>query len=193
MHRQNPDTLRVYTESGNTTELRWSQNGSNLGQWNFASFTIISKSEAYRIIFEGDRGTGYWSVIALDDILLLERSCSGLITTSQKCHNIDESISLHECSKHYLQLNDTSLVFDPQFDNCSTVYQAVQTSVTTGCNDMNNSEICTFDLPEPKMEDQRCFHSNWLSVEYKCEVEETTTVALDATSRDDSSAGRFYT
>lgn len=93
----------------------------------------------------------------------------GLITTSQECHNINESISLHECSIHYLQFNDTSLVFDPEVDNCSTVYQAVQTSFTTVCNGMNNSEICTFDLPEPKMEDQRCFHSNWLSVEYKCE------------------------
>lgn len=77
MYVQNPDTLRVYTESGNTTQLRWSQNGSHLNQWNFASFTI-TKSEPYRIIFEGVRGSsGYWSVVAIDDISLLDRSCSG--------------------------------------------------------------------------------------------------------------------
>ncbi|CAG2190855.1 unnamed protein product [Mytilus edulis] len=172
--RDHPDTLRVYIQSRNTTQLRWSQNETTSRQWKFAYLTI-SESEPYRIIFEGVRRNGFWSVIAIDDISLLDRSCSGLIKTAQKCHNIDESISLHECSKHYLQLNDTSLVFDPQFDNCSTVYQAVQTSVTTVCNNMNNSEICTFDLPEPKMEDQRCFHSNWLSVEYKCEAEVPST------------------
>ncbi|VDI67737.1 Hypothetical predicted protein [Mytilus galloprovincialis] len=184
---------------GNTAKMHWSQSKNN-NRWTFANFTI-SRSEPYRIIFEGVSGNGYWSHLAFDDISLLQRSCSGSIQSSQKCHNMDESISLHECSKHYLQFNDTSLVFDPEFDNCSAVYQDVQTSIRSFCNDINNSDICTFDLPEPKMEDQRCFYSNWLSVEYKCEaevpstskgsseVEETTTVALDATSRDDSSAG----
>ncbi|XP_076075808.1 MAM and LDL-receptor class A domain-containing protein 1-like [Mytilus galloprovincialis] len=200
MYKIDPDTLRVYTESGNTTQLRWSQNETTSNHWKFANLTI-SESEPYRIIFEGVRANGFWSVIALDDISLLERSCSGLIRTSQECLNIDESISLHECSKHYLQFNDTSLVFDPEVDDCSTIYQAVQTSVTTVCNDVNNSDICTFDLSEQIMEDERCFQSNYLSVEYTCEAEvpstsesssevvETTTVALDATSRDDSSAG----
>lgn len=76
IYKSNPDTLRVYIESGNTTQLLWSQNGHNLNQWNFANLTV-SNSEPYMIIFEGVRGTGYWSVIALDDISLLERSCSG--------------------------------------------------------------------------------------------------------------------
>ncbi|VDI26143.1 Hypothetical predicted protein [Mytilus galloprovincialis] len=182
--------LRVYTESGNTTHSHWSHSGNFKDAWKYANFTI-SKSEPYRIIFKGDSGTGYLSHIALDDISLHERSCSGLITTSQECHNIDESISLNECSKYYLQFNDTSLVFDPEVDNCSIVYQDVQTSITTSCNDMNNSDICTFDLLEQIKEDHdhrhRCFQSNWLSVEYRCEVEDTTTVAFDFTSRDDSS------
>ncbi|CAC5403043.1 unnamed protein product [Mytilus coruscus] len=145
--------------------------------------------EPYRIIFEGVRGNGYFNGIALDDISLLESSCSGLIKTSQKCHKIDESISLRECSKYYLQLNDTSLVFDREIDNCSTVYQDVQTSISTVCNDMNNSDICTFYLPELIMEDQRCFQSNWLSLEYRCEAAETTTFASESTSSDGSSAG----
>lgn len=102
----------------------------------------------------------------------------GLIKTPQKCHNIDESLSLNGCSKHYLKLNDTSLVFDPEFDNCSAVYKDVQTSITTSCNDMNNSDICTFDLPELIMEHKRCFQSNWLSVEYRCEGNFSETVAL---------------
>ncbi|CAG2236370.1 unnamed protein product [Mytilus edulis] len=112
---------------------------------------------------------------------------TGFITTSQKCHNIDDSISLHECSKYYQQLNETSLVFDPQFDNCSTVYQDVQTSVKTSCNDMNNSDICTFDLPELIMEHKRCFQLNWLSVEYRCEADVTDTVSSVDTSSKGSS------
>ncbi|XP_052071788.1 MAM and LDL-receptor class A domain-containing protein 1-like isoform X2 [Mytilus californianus] len=204
MYKEYIGTLSVYTESRNTIQMHWSQSEQK-NTWTFANFTI-SKSEPYRIIFEVVRGNGFFGVIALDDVSLLESSCSGLIKTSQKCHNIDESISLHECSKYYLQLNDTSLVFDREFDNCSAVYQDVQTSITTLCNDMKNSDICAFDLPELIMEDQRCFQSNWLSVEYKCEAEvtstvssaataskglseaEETTVASDTTSRDDSSA-----
>ncbi|CAG2190856.1 unnamed protein product [Mytilus edulis] len=186
MYRLSPDTLRVYTESGNSTKMHWSQNGNSLNHWNLASFTI-SESDPYRIIFEGVRGPGYWSVIALDDISLHERPCSGLIKTSPKYHNIDESISLNGCSKHYLQLNDTSLVFEPELDNCSAVYQNVQTSITTSCNDMNNSDICTFDLLGVIMEHKRCFQSNWLSVEYRCEAYVTETVSSVDTSSKGSS------
>ncbi|CAC5399333.1 unnamed protein product [Mytilus coruscus] len=186
MNREEIGTLSVYTESRNTIQMHWSQSGKK-STWTFANFTI-SKSEPFRIIFEGVRGIGFWGGIGLDDISLIESSCSGLIKTSQKCHKIDESISLRECSKYYLQLHDTSLVFDREFDNCSTVYQDVQTSITTVCNDMKNSNICTFYLPELIMEDQRCFQSNWLSIEYKCEASETTIVSSETSSSDSSSA-----
>ncbi|CAC5393954.1 unnamed protein product [Mytilus coruscus] len=179
-------TLSVYTESGNTSQMHWSQSGNKENSWKFANFTIF-KSEPYKIVFEGERGDGYESDIALDDISLLERSCSGLTKTSQSCHNIDETISLHECSKYYLQLNKTSLVFDQEFDNCSVVYHDVQTSITTLCNYMNNSDICTFYLPELIKEDNRCFQSNRLLVEYRCEVEESSTVSSLMTSREGSS------
>ncbi|XP_052068042.1 MAM and LDL-receptor class A domain-containing protein 1-like isoform X2 [Mytilus californianus] len=191
MNREEIGTLSVYTESRNTTQMHWSQSGKN-STWIFANFTI-SKSEPYRIIFEGVRGNGYFGGIALDDISLLESSCSGLIKTSQKCHKIDESISLHECSKYYLQLNDTSLVFDREFDNCSAVYQDVQTSITTVCNDMKDSDICTFNLQELVIKDQRCFQSNWLSVEYRCEAEVTSTVSSVASSSKGSSEGEETT
>ncbi|CAC5403046.1 unnamed protein product [Mytilus coruscus] len=180
MHGKGIGTLTVYTESRNTSQMHWSQSGNKGNSWKFANFTIF-KSEPYKIVFEGDRGDFYESDIALDDILLVERSCSGSIQTLQTCHNIDESISLHECSKYYLQLNETSLVFDREFDNCSAVYHDVQTSITTLCNDINNSDICTFYLPELIRKDQRCFQSNWLSVEYKCEVSDTSVTSESAT------------
>ncbi|VDI39129.1 Hypothetical predicted protein, partial [Mytilus galloprovincialis] len=180
--------LSVYTKSGNTIQMHWSQSVNN-STWTFASITI-SRSEPYRIIFEGTSGFGYWSHIAVDDISLLERSCSGLIKTSQKCQKIDDSISLHDCSKNYLHHNDMSLAFDREMNNCSIVYQDVQTSVSTLCSIINNSDICTFYSPEFIMEeDQRCFQSNWLSVEYKCKAGETTTVTAKTFSSVGSSAG----
>ncbi|VDI29786.1 Hypothetical predicted protein, partial [Mytilus galloprovincialis] len=184
--RENVGPLSVYIESGNTTHIHWSQFGNFQHTWKYVNFTI-SKSEPYRIIFKGVHGSGYWSRIALDDISLHERSCSGLITTSQECHNIDEPISLNECSKYYLQPNDTFLVFDPEVDNCSFVYQDVKISVTTACIDLNKSDICTFDFPEPKMEHKRCFQSNWLSVEYRCEADVTDTLSSVDTSSKGSS------
>lgn len=74
--RENVGPLSVYIESGNTTHIHWSQFGNFQHTWTYANFTI-SKSEPYKIIFKGFHGTGYWSHIALDDISLHERSCSG--------------------------------------------------------------------------------------------------------------------
>ncbi|CAC5355495.1 unnamed protein product [Mytilus coruscus] len=130
MNGENIGILNVYTESGNIIQQHWSQSGNKESKWTFAEYTI-SKSGPYRIIFEGVRGDGFSSYIALDDISLLESSCSGLLKTSQTCQKTDESISLHECSKYYLQHNETSLVFDRELDNCSAVYQDVQTSIKT--------------------------------------------------------------
>ncbi|XP_052068045.1 MAM and LDL-receptor class A domain-containing protein 1-like [Mytilus californianus] len=180
MYGKDIGTLNVFIESGNIIRRQWSRYGNQGNAWKFAYFTI-SKSGSFRIIFEGTRGDDSKSDIALDDISLLQRSCSGLIKTSQTCHNIDESISLHECSKYYLQLNETSLVFDREVDRCSTVYQDVQTSITTLCKEINNSDICTFNLSKLIMEDQRCFQSNWLSVQYKCEVSDTSVTSESAT------------
>lgn len=76
MNRFNVGPLNVYTESENTTYIHWSQSGNINDTWTFANVTI-SRSDPYRIIFEGHSGTGYFSHIALDDISLLRRSCSG--------------------------------------------------------------------------------------------------------------------
>ncbi|VDI60591.1 Hypothetical predicted protein [Mytilus galloprovincialis] len=186
--------LNVYTKSKKITRRQWSQYGNQRNAWKFANFTI-SKTEPFRIIFEGTRGDGSESDIALDDISLIDGSCSGLIKTSQTWKT-DESISLHECSKYYLQLNETSLVFDRQLDNCSAVYQDVQTSVTTLCNNINNSDICTFYLPKLIRKDERCFPSNpvWLTVEYNCKaVGSSTTSPVIATKKGSSKAVRSST
>lgn len=76
MYGENIGTLNVYTESGNTTEIQWSQSGNQGTSWQFA-YLDISISEPYRIVFEGISGENDQSDISLDDILLLQRSCSG--------------------------------------------------------------------------------------------------------------------
>lgn len=76
MYGDNIGTLNVYTESGNTTEIQWSQSGDQGNSWKFAYFDI-SIAEPYRIVFEGIRGDNHHSDISLDDILQLQRSCSG--------------------------------------------------------------------------------------------------------------------
>ncbi|XP_071130569.1 uncharacterized protein [Mytilus edulis] len=161
-------TLNVYMESKNITKRRWSKSGNQKNLWKFANLDI-SNSEPYRIIFEGVHGKYDTSDIALDDIFLLQHKCSAVIDYTESCRNIDESISLSECSKYYLQLNNTRLKFEREWKNCSTVYQDVQSSSRTLCNDMNNSDICTFNLSEEIQNDPRCFLSNSLLVEYKCE------------------------
>ncbi|XP_076075807.1 MAM and LDL-receptor class A domain-containing protein 1-like [Mytilus galloprovincialis] len=159
-------TLNVYIKSGNTTIKYWSQSGNQGNNWKFANFDILNL-DPFNIIFEGIRGDNYTSDIALDDILLLQSSCSGSINYSQSCLETTESISLPECSKHYLQLNN--LVFDRGFDNCSAEYQVAQRQIKTLCDDIDNSDICTSNLSEVIKKEPRCFQLNRLLIEYTCE------------------------
>ncbi|CAC5389538.1 unnamed protein product [Mytilus coruscus] len=168
MYGVNMGTLNVYTKSRNITRKHWSRSGNQGNSWNYANFDITS-SQPYTIIFEGICGEYFGSDIALDDIIVLQRSCAGLIDYRQSCHKTDESISLTGCSKYYLQLNRTRFVFDREFDNCAAVYQDVQASTRSICNDMNNSDVCTFNLSEVIRKDPKCFQSNRLLVEYNCE------------------------
>ncbi|CAC5384127.1 unnamed protein product [Mytilus coruscus] len=171
MYGESMGTLNVYTESGNITTRYWSKSGNQGNSWNFASFNI-SSSEPYSITFEGVCGDFYTSDIALDDIFMLQRSCSGLIKYTQPYHKTDESISLSGCSQYYLQPNSTRFVFDREFDNCSSVYQGAQTSASTLCNNENRSDVCTFNLSDVIRKDPKCFLSNRILIEYNCEGSE---------------------
>ncbi|XP_052068054.1 uncharacterized protein LOC127707514 [Mytilus californianus] len=162
-------TLNVYIKSGNRSTKYWSQSGSQGDNWKFVKFDILS-SKPYSIIFEGIRGDKFTSDIAIDDISLLQSSCSGSTNYSQSCLNTATSISLPECSKYYLQLNN--LVFDKEFDNCSLEYQDVQGLIKTLCDDVDNSDICTINLSEVVKKESRCFQSKRLLVEYTCEERE---------------------
>lgn len=98
----------------------------------------------------------------------------GSINYSQSCHKMDETIPLSECSKYYLQLNMTSVVFQPKFDDCSADYQDIQTSIINLCNEMDNSDICIFNLSDISKTDRKCFQSNRLLIEYTCDGKKTT-------------------
>ncbi|VDI24292.1 Hypothetical predicted protein [Mytilus galloprovincialis] len=169
MYGRNINTIKVFQQNSKHHIELWKKSDDQGNKWYFQSLSL-NDIGPYLIKFKAIRGNGHRSEIAIDDIIITNTDCKkGLIKTSQTCHNIDESISLHECSKYYLQLNKTSLEFDPKVDNCSAAYHDVQTSIATLCNDPNSSYICTFDLPKLIRKDQRCFRPNWLSVEYRCE------------------------
>ncbi|CAC5411623.1 unnamed protein product [Mytilus coruscus] len=173
MYGKGMGTLNVYIKSANTTTKYWSRSGDQGRNWKFVDFDILSL-EPYMVIFEGIRGDNYTSDIALDDIVLLQSSCSGWINYSQTCLNKAESISLPECSKYYLQLNN--LVFDGGFDNCSVGYKDAQGL----CDDVDNSDICTFNLSEVIRKEPRCLQSNMLLVEYTCEDRVPTILSDDS-------------
>lgn len=90
-----------------------------------------------------------------------------MINYSQTCLKKEENISLPECSKYYLQLNN--LVFDEGFDNCSVDKQDVQELFKTKCDDGDQSDVCNFNLSDIFQKEPRCFQTNRLLVEYTCE------------------------
>lgn len=93
----------------------------------------------------------------------------GLTDYTESCRKIDEPIPLYGCSQYYLQLNKARLIFDQELENCSAGYQNMLATRRTLCNHMNNSDICTLNLSEEIQKDPRCFLSNRLLVEYKCD------------------------
>ncbi|CAC5389526.1 unnamed protein product [Mytilus coruscus] len=180
-------TLNVYLDTKEVSKIDWSKSGNWKKKWLLASFDV-STSEPYNIIFEGIRGSTTKSDIALDDIsLLFSSSEEGLINYSQTCLKTDKPITISECSKYYLQFSKINLTLDQKFDDCSTLYKDVQASKRTICNNMNNSDICMFNLSEVIRKDPGCFQSNRLLVEYTCE-----DIRLPNISSDDSQTKKSF-
>ncbi|CAG2242743.1 unnamed protein product [Mytilus edulis] len=166
MYGSNINKLVVFQMNRSHNIDIWNISNDQGNKWHFKSLTLKNIGQ-YQIMFKAIRGTDRTSDIAIDDIVIYNNACNGTINYSQTCLKMDESISLQECSKYNLQLNN--LVFDKKYDNCSIYYQNAKGLSKTLCDDVDNADICTFNLSEVIKKRPACFQSNRLLVEYTCE------------------------
>ncbi|XP_058890165.1 thyroid hormone-induced protein B-like [Acipenser ruthenus] len=73
--------LNVYLVENSTPVLMWTETGNKGDRWNSAEVEL-NISGRFKIILEGVRGNDYRSDVAVDDVSIEFRSCSGTPTVT---------------------------------------------------------------------------------------------------------------
>ncbi|VDI31954.1 Hypothetical predicted protein, partial [Mytilus galloprovincialis] len=175
----------------NTNHI-WSEYGDKGDKWNIATIDI-DPQDNFSFQFVGIYGSGGACDIAIDDILLLPGSCSGLSDHKNVCVDLDDvPPEKTYCPRGYLDFTNSSLIFEPEKTDlyCSEIYHQTKTRLRTDCRNRNDSQKCVIDLSTDKRSHPECFQLNELQILYTCEEfeDETTTFSTDSKSREASSS-----
>ncbi|CAG2242737.1 unnamed protein product [Mytilus edulis] len=171
----------------------WSQYGDKGDTWNIATIDI-DPQDNFSFQFVGIYGSGSACDIAIDDVLLLPGSCSGLSDHKIICADLDKvPAEKTYCPKGYLDFTSSSLIFEPEkMDfNCSEIYHQTKTRLETDCRKGNDSQRCVIDLSTDIRSHPECFQLNELRILHTCDEfeDETTTFSTDSKSREAPSSG----
>nr|XP_015216579.1 PREDICTED: zonadhesin-like [Lepisosteus oculatus] len=114
--------LNVYLLENRSTVRIWSETTNHGDMWHRAGIEIKSPGP-FQIILEGQRGTGYWSDIAVDDITLKPGRCADLIEPVKI--NIKDILTITES---HIPMQTTT---KPPHPPVSTTKQAISQVITT--------------------------------------------------------------
>ncbi|XP_071130348.1 uncharacterized protein [Mytilus edulis] len=136
----------------------------------------------YQIRFEATHGNGPKGDIALDDISIVNKKCADFISQCRSnagackgttkhlksCQHVNGTYQLAECSNIYMNIDKSSLKFDPEFISsaCSSIYQQVNDSL---CANVSNWDLCTIDMSTFVQNYPECFKRYTMKTEYECE------------------------
>ncbi|XP_052069280.1 MAM and LDL-receptor class A domain-containing protein 1-like [Mytilus californianus] len=169
----------------------WSDNGDKGDNWNLAKVDI--DSQGYLTFeFVGIYGSGIVSDIAVDDILLLPGSCSGLIDHQKICVDLNDGLHAETyCSKDYLDLANFKLLFNPEKtdDYCSSIYYQTKSHLLNECKNRTDSQKCWINLSTDVSSHPECFRLYEIRIHHTCKVSETTTVSSFTALREVPSTG----
>lgn len=87
----------------------------------------------------------------------------------RSCVNVEYNIDVQECSKYYMEFNQSKVSFDPEFDVCSDIYTDINNYIGTLCDNGDNSDFCTFNLSYIQERNPECSMLNRFLIEYTCE------------------------
>ncbi|XP_076073381.1 uncharacterized protein LOC143044987 [Mytilus galloprovincialis] len=143
----------------------------------------------YQIRFEATHGKGPKGDIALDDISIVNKKCADFISKCRsnagackgttehikKCQHVNGTYHLAECSNIYMNIDKSSLRFDPEFIStaCSAIYQQINDSL---CTNVSNWNLCTIDMSKYTQDHPECFQRYTIKTEYECEDPQETVM-----------------
>ncbi|XP_052069254.1 uncharacterized protein LOC127708424 [Mytilus californianus] len=143
----------------------------------------------YKIRFEAIHGNGPKGDIALDDISIVNKMCSdfnsqcrsspgackGTIDHIKSCQHVNETIELTECSNIYMNIDKSSLRFEPKFIPiaCYAIYQQINDSL---CTNVSSWDLCTLDMSKYIQDHPECFNRYTMKTEYECEDPQETVM-----------------
>ncbi|CAC5426848.1 unnamed protein product [Mytilus coruscus] len=157
--------------------------------WHQETIDLNKIGGTYKIRFEAIHGNGPKGDIALDDISIVNKKCSdfnsqcrsnpgackGTIDHIKSCQHVNKTIELTECSNIYMNIDKSSLRFEPKFIPiaCSTIYQQINDSL---CTNVSSWDLCTLDMSKSIQDHPECFNRYLMKTEYECEDQQETVM-----------------
>ncbi|CAC5365364.1 unnamed protein product [Mytilus coruscus] len=157
--------------------------------WYQATIDLNKIVGTYQIRFEAIHGNGPKGDIALDDISIVNKKCAdfnsqcrsnpgackGTTNHIKSCQHVNETIELTECSNIYMNIDKSSLRFEPKFIPiaCSAIYQQINDSL---CTNVSSWDLCTLDMSKFIQDHPECFNRYLMKTEYECEDPQETVM-----------------
>lgn len=97
---------------------------------------------------------------------------TGLLYHEEMCVPIDEKTPKEtEWPKGYLNFADSHLLFDPEKQECSQIYNQTKNRLLEECKKSNESETCLIDLSTDTSDYPECFQLYDYHIIHTCEGE----------------------
>ncbi|VDI45867.1 Hypothetical predicted protein [Mytilus galloprovincialis] len=102
-------------------------------------------------------------------------ACKGTTNHLKSCQHVNGTYQLAECSNIYMNIDKSSLRFDPEFIStaCSAIYQQINDSL---CTNVSNWDLCTIDISTFVQNYPECFKRYTMKAEYECEDPQETVM-----------------
>ncbi|CAC5355492.1 unnamed protein product [Mytilus coruscus] len=127
------------------------------------------KTDQYNIL--GFIGNGWKGDIAIDDLYITAGTCKGLFDQEEICVDVEGIISKETfCPKGYLDLQNARILFDPEREKCSDIYDQTKKRLLTDCGNVADSQKCLFDLSTDIRSQPECFQLYEFRIQHTCEV-----------------------
>ncbi|CAC5410585.1 unnamed protein product [Mytilus coruscus] len=179
MNGSSSSILRLYKNSESPEFRIHNIEGTTSDDWKKATVNILANiSEIYYLILEGFFTNTVESIIAVDDISVLNGSCQGQSISENRffqdhCFNIDDNFSIDECLSSYRDTSELNLFFEPALETsnmeCKGIENKIKENVSSLCKE-NIFSKCDVNLHAifGEQEQECMIYNKDIVLEYSC-------------------------
>lgn len=95
---------------------------------------------------------------------------AGLLYHEEMCVQLDEKKPEEtKCSKGYLNITNSRLLFDPEKKECFKIYDTTKQRLSSECENRDDSQNCLINLESDKRSHPECFQLYELYIAHTCQ------------------------